>query len=161
MVMMLAMKNGRSKAKPNRAAAPRAMAIAITASMIGINPATTPPNTKTSTTSATARPMLSPRCRPSSASRMKSFSSVAGPADVRLEAIGGVDAGDRLDHQLGVLADGGVVFTGHGHRQQRRPPVLRDRSLLGQVAADVADDVGAEGGDGGLQPRRTPDIRGR
>ena len=61
MVMMLVMKNGRSKTKPNRAAAPRAMAIAVTARMIGINPATTPPNTNTSTTSATARPMLSPR----------------------------------------------------------------------------------------------------
>ncbi len=62
------------------AAKPREMAIAMTASKIGMRPATTAPNTNTRTTSATARPIDSPRCSSSSAMWMISFSNEAGPA---------------------------------------------------------------------------------
>ena len=68
-----------------------------------------------------------------------------------LEACGHVDVIDGGEQLVGVFDDGCVIGARHRHRQQRRPSRLRDRTVIGEEAADVAHDPGPEGLDLALQ----------
>ena len=56
-----------------------------------------------------------------------------------------------VDQQLGMLAELGVLDARQGHRHQRRSAGLGDRTLVREVAPDVADGVRSEGRDRRLQ----------